>query len=901
MNWNRKAAFCCLLIALLPVRSGHAETSSRDDEEIRIVASRDQPGAGGFEATTILDDTAITRDGAASLDQLLDKLPVFGTQGVNAAQNETGYGAAFVELRNLNFNRTLVLVDDRRFVLSGIKTDEAVDMNNIPLALIDHVDVFADGSEPRFGADAIAGVVNVVLKHDFEGVAGSAMAGVSGHGDGAADTVSATIGHNFTSANVALNISQSHGDPIPQSDRSWARDPITAANLGADNTPQVTRGEPATLGGHAVAADIDALVLGGGKVRPFNPATDDYDFSNSRYLRAGQDRLAATLLAHDDFASGFSAFAELSYVSRTSDTLEPPATLGLFGTAKYPQGFVIPASNPFNPFGQDVTLQRVLGEVGDQLTRSQANTARAVVGLNGSAAGGDWSVSFNHGETDQTFTTFNALNLTKVFNTLSGNPATCPTAQGCVAADYFGVDSLSEAAVNYIRYTDTTRSQYRENVLLAAFAHPVADLPAGRWTATVGTEYRTEFGSTTPDPVSLAGDQAAPDSAATAGGYRSREIFFDTEAPLLNGWPLARNLTANASARYSSYDRFGAFPTWKSGLTWQPVGELRLRATSGAGRRVPAITEAFGGSTATFLPVQDPCDASNGLLANPAVAANCRRLGLAPGFTQASPLIDVTNGGNPNLKPEASRDRMIEATLTPRWVHGLTVSADYYDIHVDNAINALSDADPNFIPDQCFTSVGLSSPICGLITRVPTGPAAGQISRISSPDQNIGAIRTDGIDVSIKYDLPVGNDGRLSLDWQNTFLLDFLVKETPLSSYVQQAGTFPSLVGSGGDGRYRGTLNADLEIGAWGYSWTARYIDGAKVQDQDVAFHDKAPGIFYHDAQVSWRLEPVTIRLGIDNVFDRKPPILLDGVSNTNLNTYDVVGRYFYCVTNVAL
>ncbi len=185
-----------------------------------------------------------------------------------------------------------------------------------------------------------------------------------------------------------------------------------------------------------------------------------------------------------------------------------------------------------------------------------------------------------------------------------------------------------------------------------------------------------------------------------------------------------------------------------------------------------------------------------------------------------------------------------------------------------------------------------------MITRIPSGPSAGQISKIFSPDENIGAIRTDGIDLGITYGIDVGDLGRLSFDWQNSFLLDYLVKESPESPFVQYAGTFPSLVGSGSYSRYKGSLTGRFDREDWSYSWTTRYIDGAKAQD--VALYSKAPGIFYHDVEAVWRMAPATLRLGINNLFDQKPPTLMDGLSNTNLNSYDVVGRFFYLSTSVS-
>jgi outer membrane receptor protein involved in Fe transport len=887
------------LVAGLPTCRTDAEPAHVD--EIIVSGQADTAGPGDQSGLkTVVDAQSIAASSAVSLDQVLEKLPEFGFQGVNGNQNDGGFGATFVDLRNLNFNRTLVLVDGRRVVLSGIKTDEAVDLGNIPLPLIDHVDVLKDGSQPLFGPDAIAGAVNVVLKKDFEGAAGSAMAGASGHGDGATDSVAATFGHNFDAGNVTFGVSQSHSNPIRQSDRDWARNPIAGATVNADGTLSVSRGETATPAGHAISGNgIDALMIGDGASRPFNAMTDSYDISHGRDLQSGQDRRTATLLAHQALTDSLDLFTEISAVRRNSSTLEPPATLGLSGTAKYPDGFIVPASNPFNPFGQDVTLQRVLAEVGNQRTDTDATTLRTVAGLDGTLFGGDWTVSLDHGLTHQTYSTINAVNLTKVFNTLSTDPSVCVAAAGCVAANYFGPNSLSPAAATYIRYTDVSHATYRETVAQASYSHPLVTLPAGPWTATLGTEYRTEYGSTLQDPVTVAGDQAGSDAATTSGGYRSRDIVAASHLPLAKGLPFVATAVLDGSARYSSFDRFGAFPTWKIALDWAPVDALHFRGSLGAGRRAPAITEAFGGSTASFLPVQDPCDSINGSLANPTVAANCRKLGLGPGFAQATPLIDVANGGNPDLKPESSRNWTVGTTWTPPWIAGLALSVDYYAIHVRNAIDALSDADPNYIPNQCLASVGMTSPYCSLISRIPSGPNAGQISRILSPDTNIGAIRTDGLDLGLSKTVALDNGDSLSLDWQNTFLFNDLVQETPGAAFVQYAGTFPNLTGGGLYSRYRSTLAVRLDTGPWSAGWTSRYLDGGKVPGSAVAFESKAPGVFYHDVVASWTHEPATVRIGIDNLFDRRPPALMDGVSNTNLASYDVVGRFFYLNTSV--
>jgi outer membrane receptor protein involved in Fe transport len=415
------------------------------------------------------------------------------------------------------------------------------------------------------------------------------------------------------------------------------------------------------------------------------------------------------------------------------------------------------------------------------------------------------------------------------------------------------------------------------------------------WDLALGAEYRHEYGETIPSAVVLAGDQAGPDSAPTSGGYSSREIFLKLAAPLLEDTAGSKSLALDASSRYVSTTLFGGFTVWQVNASWIPVHDLRFRLGFGTARRVPAITEAFGGTTATALEVTDPCNGVNGLLSNPTVAANCRALGLAPTFRQASTLIAVDNGGNPDLKPEASRNLNAGVEITPPFIGTLTLDADYYRIRVRNAIDSLSDYDPSYIPDTCFTSANLSSPLCRMITRTPSGPSAGQISQIRAPDANIGAIDTEGIDAAAHYRIELGDTRRLKFDWSATLLLDYRVQETPTSGYLQEAGTFPNLASAGSLTRTRALLATAYDTGAWTWSWTLRYIGAAKVLgDDSSAPFAGAPGIFYHDTSVEWRSRHVDLVLGIDNVANQKPPTLIDGVTNTNPNTYDVVGRYAY-------
>ncbi len=871
---------CRLISTAALLASAAVPGAAQEAVEIVVTPSRFPSDAASDEPVSVVTADDIARSGATTLDEVLNKLPSFGSQGVNASQNDGGYGGVFVDLRNLNFNRTLVLVDGDRFVLSGIRTDEAVDLNNIPLALVDHVEVLRDGAQPEYGSDGVAGVVNVVLKKRFDGLQLSAYSGAAGAGDDATETYAATWGGSFDGGSVAVDLGFTNRDPIRQSNRDWSRDPITG--FAAGGAPLI--GSSASPSGHATTSDgaLDALLLGDGRHRQYDPRIDGYDDAGARYLQSGLRRYNAGLIAHYDIADGISADAQLLFTERRSDTLLPPQSLGVSGTGRYPDGFVVPATNPYNPFGQDVTLQRVLSEAGDQMTHTEGPTWRVVLGLQGELGDdADWRVSFNRGESRLTYRTSNAIDLSDVFSTLTDG-----------SANYFGPDTLTPANVARIRYTDVSSSRYLEDVGRAVVHESLAKLPGGPLEFTLGAELRAESGRTTVSPVEAAGVQAGGDMAPTGGGYDTREAFVDLDMPVLKDRPFARVLSAEASARFTDTSRFGSYATYKAVATWAPDDAVRLRTTFGGARRPPAITEAFGGIAANYVPLTDPCDSRAGLRANPVVDANCRALGLGPGFVQAADLVNVASGGNPNLRPEASENMTLGAVLTP--MPDLSLAVDYYSYRIKNAIDSLADTDPDYIPDACFESVGLSNPLCSLIRRAPSGAGAGQIDEVLALDANIGTIKTSGVDFDLGWRRRAAG-GAISLDWQTTWLLDYRISRIGSSGYTQYAGTFPSLAAVGSYARVRSALTFGYARDDWSASWTTRLISGAKVLGGGPGEpFSKAPDVLYHDLSATWRRDRLTFVGGIENLLDQKPPTLLDGVTNTDTNTYDVVGRFLF-------
>jgi outer membrane receptor protein involved in Fe transport len=893
-------ALACLVC--LTARAGLAQTAPADTSVAQVVVTakgqeteRTTHTIGAAPMTTITAGQ-MARSSATTLEQVLQTMPAMGFQGVEAS-NAGGFGEYFVDLRNLNFNRTLTLVDDDRFVVSGIKTDEAVDLNNLPISLIDHIDILRAGSEPVYGPDAVAGVIDVVMKKNFDGLAMNVYGGGATHGGDGTGEFDVTWGHDFDRGNLTLGVGYFQRDPIRQASRDFSADPITAAAVGQGGAITATIGVPATPGGHAVSADgtIDDVILGADplRYRPYDPATDGYDFARAQDLQGGLKRETADLLGHYAITPQVTASLQVLFSDHQSDLVQAPQILGLAGTLKNPEGFVVPVGAGGNPFDEPVELERVMNEVGPLDTEADGDTYRIVAGLEGRLGRFDWTLSFDRGESATTYSVHNAVNLTKALAL-----ATCGPGAGCVSADFFGPNSLSAAAADYIRYTDVSRSDYTEDVGQFSLRTRFGALPGGPIAARFGGELRWETGYTHMDPVDLAGDQAGPDTADTSGGYNSQETYLDVIWPLLADRAWVRSLDLDTAVRYTHFNLFGGYPTWKVAASYAPDDTIRVRATVGLARRQPAITEAFAGLSAGLTAVQDPCDSVSGLLANPVVAANCSARGLSPHFVQTSPLINIASGGDPHLTPETSHDFTGGVALTPRFAPGLTASADYYRYDIRNAIDSLADTDADFIPDACYESVHLSSPLCALITRTASGPNAGQINRILALDSNIDSIFTDGLDVDVAWRAPLGRGVTLGVNWQSNYLLNFVVGAEGIST--QYAGHFASLVNTGSYTRFKSLLATTVRSGPWSVGWQVRYIGGASVLGQDPPFASAGP-IWYHDLVASYGRGRITYTVGADNVTDRRPPLLLDGQSNTDLNTYDIAGAFVYFRLSAAL
>ena len=861
---------------------------------------------------TVITAEDLRRSGALTLQQFLQTVPSVGFQGLNSNQVNgllNGSGNNYVDLRSLGPARTLVLVDGKRFPPSSNQTSEAVDIGNIPVPLIERIEILRDGASPIYGSDAIGGVINVILRQHVDGLEIGAQAGTSTLGDGTSVESDLTWGRRLAHGDLVLNLDFNQTDPILQRDRDWAHDVILPNS--PEGTLQVTN---SMFGLSPDAADCPGGFQGYCKATgPNSPAPhyaplsvgDLYDLSQNNDLTIGQRRLSANLVFNTEVAGGGHFYTEDLYTDRRSDgQYSPPSFKSSSIDDKYPDGARVPAAALGNPYGKSVALRKQFAEYGPSNSEADAPTFRLLAGFRGELFSRvDWDVSYLYGEDSERLSTSKRINFTHALQEIGVLP--CDGAAGCVAADFFSPGNLSQAAANYLFYTGQVRAKYSEQSLDATLSGTLAGLPAGSIGVAVGGDFRRLSGHFTPDAATLSGDQQGPDMAPTSGAYDAREAFAELKLPLLARMPAIQELDLLGAARYSKFGSFGDAVTWKAGVDWAITPDLRLRGAHTTGFRAPSITELFLGKAGISGAETDPCDSADGLTSNPTVAANCAAQGVPANYLEPGNNYPTFFAGNPQLQPETSQSWNAGLVLTPRPLPGLSLTLDYYNIFIRNSIGRL---DPNLILQQCYESANLSSPDCADIgprTSAATG-APHVLTSITDTEGNLGAIKTDGLDLVLHEEFGLrwlGLPGHNSLVLDNSSTWTFSYEEQTGASgpFVQFAGTedFPtSTTNPGLIAHFRNKAVIDLRHDRYDLAWTVQYLGAGNAvapQGPSPSFPgNHTPGTVYHSLAATYRCEGFAATFGINNVFDKDPPFWNDGTVNTNEFTFDTVGRYFY-------
>lgn len=472
----------------------------------------------------------------------------------------------------------------------------------------------------------------------------------------------------------------------------------------------------------------------------------------------------------------------------------------------------------------------------------------------------------------------------------------------CVPFNLFGgAGSITPAMMSFVTFEQNDSSRQTMFDVSGNLSGSLFELPGGPLGLAVGLEYRKLKGRFDPDPVVAAGFSSDIPARPTKGGYNVREAYAELNAPLLANVPLVNLLELSGAVRFSDYSTSGSTTTFKGGVNWKPISDLRLRGTFAEGFRAPSIGELFGTQTRFDEVLDDPCSshatnrAPRRFANDPAIREACIAAGVpADGsYQQANAQISVITGGNENLDPETSRSWVLGGVYSPAWLRGFSVEANWYKIKVEGAIQAIPRSDT---VTNCLLTGDPAT--CGLVTRA----SGGELLEVSGFLQNIAAIRTKGIDLNLAYRGLRTGLGRLGFTWNNTFLRDFDVM-LPAAQGTQVLSREGNQVGSPAQAfpKYKSVGIIDLDGTHMGATITGRFVSKLRETGGNVM-----DSVFYTDLQLRWHSPSFSdnfgFAVGVNNLFDKKTPGCVTCESNNfSQSAHDVPGRYFYARANLKM
>jgi outer membrane receptor protein involved in Fe transport len=894
-----------------------SSAGGRSLEELVVTGSRLQ--------TTILNSPTpvvavtakpIEQTGTDNLERILTQIPAIGV-GLTDTDSENYYAEAglnLIDLRHLGYNRTLVLVNGRRQVPGDIYTT-AVDLNSIPAPLVDRVEVVTGGASAVYGADAVSGVVNIILKDHYQGFLARVRGAITGYGDGGQYGFSFLAGKNFANdkGNITASLLYDNTDGVKATQRSYAVSGIgyfLNPNGGAPNNgppiyltlPNVRYAGINQLGLIGpVGGAFYTPINNGTAVRPYDTGSRGLD---ANFTQIGGDggffqpfdnlslpihRVNSSFNATYDVSPHAELFLEARDSVTWSSTRWQPAADFQYGS------FPISASNPFVPanlqpllaqagqtsfdFGREYTAFGERGGDSDRLSQQYTG------GIRGDLWGRFKYEAFaGYGQTDLHTVLVGGRDQTKFLQSvdvisLDGQPACAdPAARaaGCQPFNPFNPES-TPAGIAYSSTGDTYRAKQSLTMAGAHITGDLFNLPAGPVGAVVGVEARENFARTYPSILAQQGNVQLFCEQPEEGHVTTEEAYGELRVPLLKDLPLIHSLSVQGAGRYSHYNTNGDHFSWNVGGVYSPIDSINFRVMLSRAVRAPNVDELYSTESQTFLNLEDPCSVANQQL-NANRAANCAALGIPAGFVATSGSKAAYFGGNPHLNVETADTLTVGMTVAPRFLPDVSFTVDYYDVNLTNAIGAI---DPQTLLNDCVDlpiSV-TSNAACAAITR---DPGTHQITGVFSNNQNIGRIHTRGVDFTATYNAPLQRiseriPGKLVFNVTGTYL-DKLRQYTNASDLSTES-QFEGFLGLP---KWQVLGDATYSIRRLAVTWRLRFIDSTSVEFSQLVqqplptnLHDTPTtgSEFYNDLSVSYDINATTnMRVNIDNLFNVAPP-----------------------------
>ncbi|MDY0748868.1 TonB-dependent receptor [Paucibacter sp. R3-3] len=898
------------VVASMAAIPAHAQQDASQQLERVVVTGSNIKRIDAEGANPILAITReeISNSGKATLTEYLQSLSLDG-QGSLPTGFGNGFaaGATAISLRGLGANATLVLLNGRRLAPYPRADDFQkmfADLSTIPLEAVERIEVLKDGASAIYGSDALAGVVNIILRRNFNGIVGKVEAGSSRYGDGNRTKAALTMGAGDLASdkwNGLLNIEVSKNDEIHYRDRNreyigkgdvrpWGYDAFATQWTDGYQTGNTVRPTPAgiirnpnTLAYQLVSPCTSAIP---GAIQPGFDGDNgcSFDFGQFRSFQPKLQNLSIFARGSVALGDAWEAYAELSYGKNKTgfdvSLLTTPGTIiGPYGLRGYGTGINVPeltlaAEHPDNPFGTPVRFRYAFGEFGPQRRTNDSDISRIVAGVKGTAAGWDIDAGVMHSESklDQVYTVLSTQGVMDAFH----NPgsATFGYRMGANA----GLNTAAQRASLLVNASSASKTTL--DIVDAKASRELMTLPGGPMGLAIGTEYR-KLKLVAP---SLSGTEDGSVMASYNGFFGDEKtwaVYSELLAPVLKGVELT------GAVRYDHYASFDS-TTPKLAVKFTPMPQLVLRASYSEGFRAPNPAEASPQAQATFSSsgAHDPIRCPGGVLASGATQADCTG-SAAGGISQ----------GNPDLKPEKSKNTNFGFVAEP--VKGMTFGADFWQIKKRDQIQTISFQEAFDRPDVVRSDNNL-----------PGIPNSGSIIVAYAPFINAGSTTVSGVDVDASYRWTVAEVGRFKADLHWTRYRKWeLVNDGVTHDYVGTHGNcdVSNCIGTPKD---KANVAVTWETATFGLTgvlnWRSSIKNTAEKADDTCLSLGrldgsescaKLPSFYTLDLTGRWNItKSLQLYGSIQNVFDRVAPLDTVTYGGINYNPMDVsgaMGRYY--------
>lgn len=917
---------------------------SEEVERISVTGSRlKRTDMESASPITVISAEQIKVQGIQDVGQFLQNSAVMSGSPAMTTTNNGGNGSTSVELRGLGSDRTLVLINGRRPATS--------DFQSIPASMISRIEILKDGASATYGADAVAGVVNIITRRDFEGVEFNAQFSNSFDIDVNEQTsLSLILGKSFDSGHIVFGVDYVDQSAVYQGDSDveflnypwsvspWGATPVedelsfwknglippgqAGSNVEVIGSGSVPCGQFYMQGRpNQINDTCDGGIPTLADMRNFEYPNDTYNYAPVNFLQTPYEKLNVFVEGSFEYNDNITFYTETRINKRTSrqelaavpyDTAYDPAYSGILPDGTEFNG--VSKDNFYNPFGEDVTRSRRRMLEGGRSFEQDIVGFQQVIGMEGEFGDGwTYDLNYNFGYNQYTNTDFGQLygpNLAKAmgpsFKDAAGN-IVCGTATSpitnCVSMNVFGgPGSVTPEMLDYVTAPLVDAGNYSLQTLTGFVGGDVLELPAGAVIAGIGFEYRDEEAEAQVDSGKFMGEVTGNTSRATSGAFDVTSLFTEVRVPILSDVTGAKSIEVPIGVRYDDFELFGSSTTYQLGFEWHVNDDLLLRSTYGTVFRAPSIFDLYSPSGDSYPFTTDPCSSATWSELSSQQQANCQADNVpAGGSSNFDGQQRSTVGGNAQLTPEEGDTLTVGLAYSPDFIEGLGLTIDYWAIELENVIDSVGAADSL---NGCYKG-GVAS-LCNNITR----DNKGKIIDISERSENLSAMTAKGIDFEANYTFEaLSGDFNFNLSWSHFLERENQVYNTTDFVFEMQDlnGQFENDISYATD---KVNFSATYTLRDIVLSYNINYISALEYDDllyygsTPIDENDPSKGnhmydvdsVLYHDISASYSFDTgTTVSAGITNLTDEEPPYIEPAANgNTDESNYRLFGRSWF-------